>query len=269
MRTLLLLALLAAPAAAVEPPEQKLFPRSFELFEPLRADPRQIQVGAYYYRLKGENMGDVALGHSWGMARWLGRGWLWQWDVEGMAYTRFQVSGDINKMQAIDFEANSSWEAARGPLSAKLSLYHISSHLGDDYIRDTNDRGFRYSTEGVRLLGSWRPIDALRLYGGGGGLFHAIPEQRSGQFQTGLEARSKPFKLGSASSRVYVAGDLQWKHAVRWNMTGRVVAGLRAAIKEGARAMKFHLGYQEGHSAFGQRFTEREHQADVGITFEL
>ena len=257
--------LLALPAQAADP----LFPRPYEIFRPLLADPRQIQLGGYYYRLNGQNMGDAALGHSWGMARWNVREVDLQWNLEGMAYSRFQVSGDVNKFQAVDFEINVSAEARRGPLETKVFLYHVSSHLGDDYIRDTRDLGFRYSVEGLRFVTAVSPVKPLRLYGGAGYLIHRIPVQSPASLQLGWEGRTPDFKLGGYPALVYLGHDLQWRERVRWNMTSRATLGLRVTEPEGRRAGRIHVGYQQGHSAFGQFYLRRERQADVGITFEI
>lgn len=246
-----------------------IFPRSYQVFQPLLADPRQVQLGAYYYRLNGQNMGDTALGHSWGMARWNARGWEMQWNVEGMAYSRFQISGDINKFQAIDFDLNVSLEASNGPVEAKAFIYHTSSHLGDDYIRDTGDQGFRYSLEGVRGILAGSPWRWARFYGGGGTLLNRVPAQKSNALQFGYEFRSPGFKMGGHASLVYFGHDMQWRERVHWNMTQRLTLGLRVSEKEGRRAARMHFGYQEGPSAFGQFFRRKEKQADIGITFEI
>lgn len=214
-------------------------------------------------------MGDAALGHSWGMARWKVGETDLQWNLEGMAYSRFQVSGDVNKFQAVDFEINVSAEARQGPLEGKLFIYHVSSHLGDDYIRDTRDLGFRYSVEGLRALVSGSPWSWLRLYGGGGYLFHRVPVQGPGTLQLGWEVRTPGFELGGYPSLVYLAQDAQWKERVGWNPTTRLTLGLRVSEKEARRAGRLHIGYQEGRSAFGQFFRRREKQADVGVTFEI
>jgi hypothetical protein len=262
-----ILLLLLSLAGAEE--KVSIFPRPYQVFQPLFADPRQIQLGAYYYRLNGQNMGDVALGHSWGMARWSTRGWEMQWNVEGMAYSRFQISGDVNKFQAIDFDLNVSLEASNGPLEAKAFVYHTSSHLGDDYIRDTGDQGFRYSLEGARLIVAGSPLRWLRLYGGGSRLIHRTPAQKPDALQLGYEFRSPSFSMEEHPALIYFAHDMQWRQRRHWNMTQRLVLGLRISENEGRRAARLHVGYQEGPSAFGQFFRRKEKQADIGITFEI
>ncbi len=171
----LLLAALAAPAAAAD---VDLFPRPNEIFPLLIADPRHIQLSASYYRLDGQNTSDIALGHSWGLTRWRTgslQEWLWEWDIEGMAYSRFAIGGGINEFETVDFFANLPVTVRHGDVSFKGTLYHESSHLGDDYIRDTGNSGFRYSNEGGRLQAALEPRRFARAYAGVEYLLHDIP----------------------------------------------------------------------------------------------
>ena len=85
-----LLALGAGPALAAE---SSAFPQGDSLFAPILADPRRVQSGVLFYMLNGQLAADVALGRSWGMERWTSGDWSWQWDVEGMAYSRLFITG--------------------------------------------------------------------------------------------------------------------------------------------------------------------------------
>src|SRR5579872_4938167 len=96
----------ASAAETSAPPQNAaVFAESQEIFSPLLADPRETQLSASYYRRHGDNLGEVALGHSWGMSRWYAQHgkWAFQWDIEGMAYSQFQVSGSVNKFETVDF----------------------------------------------------------------------------------------------------------------------------------------------------------------------
>ena len=266
--------LLASLSAAAGATSVDLFPRPNEIFPLLIADPRHIQLSASYYRLDGQNTSDIGLGYSWGLTRWRSgelQDWLWEWDVEGMAYSRFQIGGGINKFETVDFFANLPVTVRRGDVAFKGTLYHESSHLGDDYIRDTHNTGFRSSNEGVRLQASVEPRRYARLYGGTTYLLHEIPVAGPWSLQGGLEffsddlTRSKRIR-----TRLFVAQDFQWHQDVQWNMDSHTVAGLKFNFHESlTRAMRVQLGYFNGHSPFGQFYTQRTHYADVSLAFEL
>ncbi|NNN05715.1 MAG: DUF1207 domain-containing protein [Elusimicrobia bacterium] len=269
--TVLLAAALAAPAAADA--WVQTFPQGAQVFTPLIADPRETQLSASYYRLNGRNDADVALGHAWGIIRWrtgILSDWLWQLDFEGMAYSRFQLGGGINKFEAVDFFANLPIEVRKGPASFKAELFHESSHLGDDYIRDTGNTGFRYSVEGVRGLAALDASRYLRVYAGPSWLIHTVPAPQRWALQSGFELTSDDLHWSSSSPmRLFVAQDLQSRENVQWNLDSNTVAGLKIGFAGSPRSMRVQFGYFTGHSPYGQFYAQKEHYADIGLAFDL
>lgn len=267
----LLLAALTLPAAAES---LDLFPRPNEIFPLLIADPRHIQIAASYYRLDGANTSDVALGHSWGISRWRAgdmQDWLWEVDVEGMAYSRFRVGGGVNEFETVDFFLNLPVTVRRGDVAFKGTVFHESSHLGDDYIRRTGNTGFRYSNEGLRLQTSLEPRRWGRLYAGSTYLFHRVPDERDLSAQGGFELFTDDLtRTKRARTRLFVGQDFQSHQDVKWNVDSHTVAGVKLNFRENlTRAMRFQLGYFDGHSPFGQFYTKREHYFDLSLVFEL
>ncbi|MDE2039009.1 MAG: DUF1207 domain-containing protein [Elusimicrobia bacterium] len=268
----LLLALLAMPALAAGDHAFGLFPESEQVFRQLTADPRHIRLGASYYRLDGHNEADVALGHSWGMASWRdekGR-WLWQSNIEAMAYSRFLVGGGVNQFETVDFFANLPLSARRGPFSARGMLFHESSHLGDDYIRSTGSTGFRYSIEGARATVSYEPSAWSRLYCGVSYLLHSIPLPQRKAAQWGFELTSRQFGLSAQYPlHIYLAQDFQSNEDVRYNVNSNTEAGLVVGFKDVQRFMRVFLAYFDGHSSYGQFFSRREHYVSVGLALHI
>ena len=267
----LLLAALSTSAAAAS---ADLSPRPNEVFPLLIADPRHIQLSASYYRLDGRNDSDIALGHSWGLTRWRAgalQDWLWEADVEGMAYSRFRIGGGINELETADLIAGVPVTLRRGDVSFKGALFHESSHLGDDYIRDTGNAGFRSSNEGARLQAAIEPRPWARAYAGSGYLLHDVPGAKRWALQGGLELFGGDLHWSKeVPTRLFIAEDLQSHQDVQWNTDSHTVAGVKIPFRRSmTRAMRVQIGYFTGHSPFGQFYTRREHYADVSIAFEL
>jgi hypothetical protein len=242
------------------------------LFAPLTADPREVQIAVDYYRFEGNNEADVALGHSWGLARWMSTDglWAWQWDIEGLAYSRFQLSSDINLFEAIDFFANLPIEVRRGIFSGKFMVYHESAHLGDDYIRSTGNTGSRYSVEGARGSVDVRPCRYLRLYIGGSLMTHTIPSQGPGMLQQGFEVSSPEFSFFKHNRQeLYLAQDVQEHENVAWHPNSDTQVGMRFIEKQGLESMRVYFNYFTGHSPYGQFFRLPEHYAQIGIGFDF
>lgn len=248
----------------------KLFPESELVFQHLEADPRRMRIGASYYRLDGKNRSDIALGHSWGMARWSKHDWTWQWNIEGMVYSRFTISGSLNSFETVDFAGNLPIAVSRGKFSARAMLFHESSHLGDDYIRRTNDQGFRYSIDGLRLTLSARPASWARLYCGGTYLLHTIPDPARKAVQAGGEVTSRI--MGTSRRyplRLFAAQDVQFKEATGYKPNSRTVAGVDVGFDGVPRSMRLFIGRFEGYSAFGQLYRRRESFSDVGLSLHF
>jgi len=267
----LLAAALLFPAAAARANSSPygVFPDTDRVFRELMADPRHVQLGVSYYRFAGRDEADAALGHSWGMARWYVHDdhVVVQWNVEGMAYSRFILGGGVNEFQTVDFLANLPLMVRDGRFSARLTAFHQSSHLGDDYIRRTGDMGFRYSDEGVDLVASFDAASWARVYAGGAYLLHTVPfpQRRSGQ--AGFELTSPEFHASAKYPlHVFLAEDLQTHENVRWNVNSRAIAGIDIGFKDVPRRMRVYAGYFTGHSPFGQFYLQKEHYADLGIS---
>jgi hypothetical protein len=248
------------------------FPEVGVLFPRLVADPRQAQTTAVYYRLAGEDMADVALGDTWGLRRWYfgeSGDTAVQADVEGMGYSQFKLSRGVNEFETIDFFANVPVEIRRGPLSGRFTLFHESSHLGDDYIRSTGNTGSRYSVEGVRQVVSLDLGRFLRVYGGGGYLLHRVPNIPGGSLQGGFELVSADLRVSPPHARLYVAQDFQSKEYVGWNVNSNTEAGVRLGYDGVRRQLRLHVGHFQGHSPFGQFRDERVSYNSLGASFDF
>ncbi len=252
------------------PQSRVAFGQSNEIFSPLLADPREIQLSTSYYRHHNTNTGEVALGHTWGMSRWYMGKWAFQWDLAGMAYSQFLVSGDVNKFETVDFIGRLPLEVRRGWFSGRFMLFHQSSHLGDDYIRDTGNTGFRYSVDGLRGQLSADLTDWARTYVGGIYLLHSVPSPDRSQVQSGFELMSRDMGyLQHYTFKYYAAQDVEWWENVGWNPNSNSVIGVRLGEPEGDRAMRLELGYFVGHSPYGQFYAQKDHYADIKIAFDL
>ncbi len=259
----------AAGGGAVEA-RVRGFPPANELFERLLADPRQAQTSARYYRALGLDAADVALGNTWGLRRWrTASGTAVQADLEGMAYSVFKLSGSVNEFETVDFFANLPVEARAGRWSARATLFHESSHLGDDYIRRTGSDGTRYSIEGLRAVVSYDAASWARLYGGASYLLHRIPAVGRRGVQAGFELTTGDLRRAPPRCRLYFAEDLQSKEAVGWNLNSNAEIGVRLSDDGSRRSVRVHLDRFDGHAEFGQFYRMPLSTNSVGVSFDF
>src|SRR5205085_3939663 len=79
---------------------------------------------------------DIALGGRAGIARFGTRDCRpdgWQLDMEGAAFPRLDLDHRDDVM-ATDFRFGMPLTYGDGPLRVKLAFYHLSSHVGDEYL---------------------------------------------------------------------------------------------------------------------------------------
>ncbi len=270
MRASLLLLLLAAPLTAQTGPASR--PRPGEVFPPLLADPRQALTSASYYRHRGRNAFDLGLGRAWGVKRWRSgedQSLLWEADVEGMSYSRFRVESGRGDFETVDFLGALPLTVRRGDVAFKGSVFVENSHLGDDHIRRYGTAGYRYSTIGLRLLGSLDPHPLLRVYGGVSRYLRSVPDPARWTLQAGVELTSGDLRLNArVPVRAYAATDFQPRERVGWNPDWRTVAGLKLGAPDHGRMVRVQVGHHRGHSPYHQFYRERDQYTDLSIVLE-
>src|SRR5579872_1367801 len=134
--------------------DMQWLPAGGSLFSKLMADPEEVQTAGQYFRQNGQDKVDFSVGNNYGISRWFvdkNQTWPLQLDVSGVIIPRFTVSSLITLDDA-DYIVNLPIEARHGIYSARVSLFHKSSHLGDNYMVETGRERIAYSREGVQTL---------------------------------------------------------------------------------------------------------------------
>ncbi|MEZ5315635.1 MAG: DUF1207 domain-containing protein [Chlamydiales bacterium] len=184
------------------PPEPQVkaiwLPQNTVLFHPLIADPRQV-MNAAALRLNdnviGKHVGAASFGGDFIIIR-LKDILYWHGDMDlGIQAGIFSVF-DLDHIEACmvntDFFASLLATYAFDRWSFRLRWWHISSHLGDEYL--LSNPGFdrcNLSDEGVDFFASYQFGYAVRVYGGMGYIYsrdQEFPEEPL-YFEGGAEIR--------------------------------------------------------------------------------
>ena len=88
--------------------------------------------------------------------------------IHGGVSSRFDLAGPDQQLVATDYKVGLLFSALFGGLAARAELYHVSSHLGDEFILDTGAQPVSTSREGLDILLQGSPFPGLVLYGGPG-----------------------------------------------------------------------------------------------------
>lgn len=158
------------------------------------AGTREPRLGSQIVHISGHGwVWDATAGARVGLIRFgtPDDGWPegWQLDVEGAAFPRMDMESHQD-MVAADFRAGIPLTYRRGPWETKFGYYHLSSHLGDEYLishPETMATRDNYDRETLIAGVGFRPVPAIRLYGETGYAFSRSGLTRPWEFQCGVE----------------------------------------------------------------------------------
>jgi hypothetical protein len=270
---LIYLTVFAATAGAevIQPPQTGMAPRPDELFAPLLGDPRELHFALRYLFLDGNvTAAEVAVGHYYGIYRWalpknIG---AVQLNIGGGIFPRFKFS-ENKDLQVIDFYANVPLDIRINKWSGRFMLYHVSSHLGDDYIRTTGQIADSNSWNSIRSILSYDANAGLRLYGGYTYNLQVHPaEQGLWAYQSGFEVSFNIF--GKSYSQAYWANDLQWWERTDYKPQFNSQIGVKTGLQpKDGRGIYYFLEYTTGPEYYGQFFLREETCITLGMHFAI
>ena len=155
-----------------------------------------------------------------------------------------------------------------GSFQALARLYHQSSHLGDEFLLRTRTNRINLSYEALDLKLSYDLFDRrVRLYAGGGYLFHQDPSSlKPWSTQAGVELKHRLGFLPHVTP--VVAMDVQMQEENGWSPNYSVRAGLqfdRARVL--GRRLLVMLEYFSGNSPNGQFYKSKIDYIGIGAHF--
>jgi hypothetical protein len=263
------------------------FPQTTELFQPLVANPRQVTY-SIGYRTGDTVVGTHAIALSYGddfpIFRWLDvlpwRGDL-QLGIDAGIWSVFNV--DVSKATNInggtelvntDYYVAIPITYAVNNWAFRARVYHVSSHLGDeflvnhpDYVNNVTIKGAQPvrknpSFEAVDVFTSYQATDYLRLYIGPGVILHSDRTFPMKHFyvEYGGEVRFWSVKMyyhrlnGTCFAGVFFRN---WQMN-KWDIDGTYVAGYEWSKLQGVgRKMRMFVEFHHGFSLEGQFMKDR------------
>lgn len=250
----------------------RLFPAG-DVFRPLLADMKEPR---FYASLRwvdfegpalpagGEDnitAGLVALGQSfgvWGLRDPAGCSGI-QVSLIGGAFSQFNLDAPSKDLINTDFIAGVQVAGRVGRGSARVRLFHQSSHLGDEFLLNNPkiDRE-NLSLEAVDVFLSvdgrlWRLF--WRFYGGGGYIFNIDPDLDRGLAQWGveLEGPARPF-IKETELRPVLGANFRSFEERDWTVTTSLKGGVEWDAG-GTRRVRLLAVYLDGFIPFGQFFS--------------
>ena len=177
-----------------EPPWSWQFVPDGLIYRSYLAGPRESRMAAVwdYDTKRGRWVIDGALGGRVGLLRFGNEDPLrpkgFQLDAEGAAFPRIDLQSQSWDLETADFRWGLPLTYGRGPWEYKLAYYHLSSHLGDEYmVSHPNVQRINFVRDAFVFGAAYRYREALRIYGEVGYLFHSDGGAKPWEFQFGAE----------------------------------------------------------------------------------
>jgi len=194
-----------------------------------------------------------------------------QMDIEGSAQLRLDPDDEVD-VRSVDFRAgipfSYGWQNGWGNQQIKFGYYHLSSHLGDEFVKKNPGFDRLNFARDVLILGySIYPTERLRLYGETGWAFWSDVTDHW-EFQFGLEYaptrptgfRGEPFFAinGHLREEVNFGGGLTVQTGWAWRGDG-----------PNGRLLRMGLHYYNGESPQFSFFDHFEQQIGFGVWYDL
>lgn len=248
-------------------------------FERLTADQRwpvfsasyRFQSNAeYLYEYEAVSIGDtVALAR--GPVELDHRVFEMELGVQGAVFAAFNPHSPSQDLINADYVASGYVAARRGRVSGMLRLWHLSGHVGDEFLLsdlypNNERRNFRF--EAAQLLGSYDFPRGVRIYGGPTYMIEVEPADfPSWQIQYGLEF--KPDYRLADMARPIVAADVRMLGGLGYDPDLSLRGGL--SFDRGRRGPAFQvLGeFYIGRDPNGQFYDDRVLFTGIGLHLQL
>lgn len=263
------------------------FPQSTVLFQPLVADPRQPTYSVAL-RLDDHVIGNVAaavsLGDEFPIFRWKDVFW-WHGDmqigIDAGVWAVFNYSdvphrnGETCELVNADYYVGIPLTYAFDRWSFRQRIYHISSHLGDEFL--VNHPSYLHhrknpSFEALDYFASYQFSPHLRMYAGVGWVFHSDRSFPIKPFyvEYGTEVRifGKKLYYHRLYGTPFFAVDVQNWQQQHWNLNVTYKLGYELSKLQGiGRKMRLYVDYHQGYSFEGQFFNEKTKYTEFGFSW--
>lgn len=259
-------------------------PEDPPLFRPFVADPRQVDFsGGWRFNDNAleKNVIDVSFGDIFVIYRFLNVGPCnGQLDIgiEGALWAVFDPLHFSSPLINADYYGGIPITYAFGSWSFRLRGYHISSHIGDEFLlnheHDHNFKRKNPSAEYIDFFASYYPTDEIRLYGGLGYVVGCDESFRIGRFYAEAGAEWHMSQLGFTDVKDQLYGrpyygmhfHYQTKHEKHVNQT--YVLGYEWGKLVGLqRVFRIFMEYHDGYSVEGQFYRKQTNYFSTRISY--
>lgn len=264
--------LLPAPRsslAAEEPWRWQVAPGGL-MYPSYLAGPKEPRLASQMFHTGEGDFWDLALGGRAGVLRYGTPDALWpegwQLDVEGAAFPRLTLDEDRDLVSA-DFRGGFPLTYRRGVWESKFGYYHLSSHLGDEFLlKHPEVTRINFSRDCLIFGLAWRPVRAWRFYGETAWAFYSDGGSDPWEIQFGLSYAPDAVTGLRGAPFAAVNGHLRQEVRFGGNLTVQAGWAWRGAT---GHLTRVGLHYLNGLSDQFQFFDRFEQQLGAGFWYDF
>lgn len=244
-----------------------------ELWRPYLADPRQSKTGVKaQFPIRNTEGGSAKLENTLGFFRPMALltdprqpGPEASLFLEAAVFSRFDQREEWD-LDAADYRFGAPVVFREGDVALKAHLWHLTSHLGDEFIsREGRERDSYHLDEFCTAI-SIDLSPTVRTYAELGIGVYTGPATGSGRAQAGVEWIAS----GEAGTLApFAALDLQTRNEIGWGWNASVVTGLMLLQRSGGNGVRAFAEYYRGHDQQTQFKSQLEHYAAIGVAADF
>lgn len=191
----------------------------------------------------------------------------WEIDAEGAVFPRFDTTADRSLVSA-DYRIGIPLTFGAGPFQTKLAWYHLSSHLGDEFmLAHPGVQRINYSRDAIVWGNSLYLTEDLRLYAEAEWAFYNDGGSEPWAFQFGVDY-SPAEPVGSLRGAPFVALNAHLREEVDFGGNVVVQTGWQWRGQSG-HLFRFGMQYFTGKSDQFEFFRRTEDRLGLGIWFDF
>jgi len=250
-------------------------PQSTILYPTQIANPRQIMFsvgGRLDDRVGGNFASNITFGDQFPLYRWAN---VWggdlQLEVEGGVFAVFDLSDKLFPLINADYYGGIPLTFAKGPWSHRLRLYHVSSHLGDEYMQAHKKfRRKNKSFEALDISTDYQISRNFRFYGVLGSILASDSEMKMKPLylEYGFEARGFRTNFKQLFGQAFFAFHARNYQDVNYALDTTYALGYEWGKVHGiGRRIRIFAEYHHGFSPEGQFSRKRTNYFGLRVAY--
>ena len=236
------------------------------------AGPKEPRFAAVFWHDKSLGWQlDYTVGGRVGLLRYGNSDPIWpqgfQLDIEGAAFPRVNLDQNMD-LDAADFRVGLPLTYGKDKWQAKLEVYHLSAHVGDEFLirHPTFDR-INYVRDALVAGLSYYPVNMLRLYGEAEWGFHVDGGAKPWAFQFGFEV--SPLRNNGCGGDPFLALNTSFREDVDFGGSLCLQTGWQWRGNNNRRLLRTGLHYLTGKSNQFEFYRQGEDQLGVGLWYDF